>query len=233
MKGIAKIAAIDCDDDKNKQTCGQYGVQGFPTLKIFRPSSKKGKPTVEGMFYFIQSPQTLLIMIDYNGARTAKAITDTLAEHIPNHVVKVTDDKLDGFLNNKNETAKAILFTNKGTTAALWKSLAVDFLDNIIFAQIRDTHKEALKTFGVEKAPTIILLPGGDVAAKVYDGKMEKAPLAKFFGVIKPTDSKKEPKKKQPESDKESSPEPVEQSSTSEQPKPTEKRKLIHPYPTT
>jgi protein disulfide-isomerase A6 len=48
MKGIGKVAAIDCDDERNKRTCGEYGIQGFPTLKIFRPSAKKGKPVVEG-----------------------------------------------------------------------------------------------------------------------------------------------------------------------------------------
>ena len=44
LKGIAKVAAVDCDEEKNKPLCGSQGVQGFPTLKIFKPSSKKGKP---------------------------------------------------------------------------------------------------------------------------------------------------------------------------------------------
>lgn len=48
LKGIAKIAAIDCDDERNKPTCGKYGIQGFPTLKIFKSSGTKGKPQVEG-----------------------------------------------------------------------------------------------------------------------------------------------------------------------------------------
>lgn len=28
LNGIAKMAAIDCDDDKNKPLCGQYGIKG-------------------------------------------------------------------------------------------------------------------------------------------------------------------------------------------------------------
>lgn len=51
LKGIVKVAAIDCDDEKNKRTCGEYGVQGFPTLKIFSPSNRKGKPSIEGTVY--------------------------------------------------------------------------------------------------------------------------------------------------------------------------------------
>ena len=33
MQGIATVAAVDCDDKGNQQLCGEYGVQGFPTLK--------------------------------------------------------------------------------------------------------------------------------------------------------------------------------------------------------
>lgn len=48
LKGLAKVAAIDCDEEKNKRLCGEYGIQGFPTLKVFKPGKKKGKPIIEG-----------------------------------------------------------------------------------------------------------------------------------------------------------------------------------------
>lgn len=48
LKGIATVAAVDCDAEQNKAFCSSQGVQGFPTLKIFKPSSKKGKPIIEG-----------------------------------------------------------------------------------------------------------------------------------------------------------------------------------------
>lgn len=165
MKGLAKVAGIDCDDDKNKRICGDYDVKGFPTLKLFRPTGKKGKPAVE----------------DYNGPRTAKAIADALAERIPNHVTKVTANKLGDFLSKSNATAKAILFTNKGTTPALWKSLAIDFKGKIAFATIRDKEAAAVETFGVTEFPKIVLLPGGEKEGVVYDGKVAKEPLAEFF----------------------------------------------------
>ncbi|KAA8912857.1 hypothetical protein FN846DRAFT_886957 [Sphaerosporella brunnea] len=170
LKGIAKVAAIDCDNEKNKRTCGEYGVQGFPTLKLFVPSGKTGKPIVE----------------DYTGPRTVKAITDALAERIPNRVTKLTAPKLDDFLSKKNETAKAILFTKKGTTGALWKSLAIDFEDSIIFTQIRDKEKDVAERFGITKFPTIVLLPGGDAEGKVFEGKIEKQALFDFFAATKP-----------------------------------------------
>ncbi|XP_022083302.1 protein disulfide-isomerase A6-like [Acanthaster planci] len=52
LKGIVKIGAVDADN--HKSLGGQYGVRGFPTIKIF--GANKQKPT------------------DYQGGRTADAI---------------------------------------------------------------------------------------------------------------------------------------------------------------
>ena len=37
VQGIVNVAAIDCDAASNKQLCGEYGVQGFPTIKASYP----------------------------------------------------------------------------------------------------------------------------------------------------------------------------------------------------
>lgn len=62
------MVAVDCDNASNKGLCGRFGVQGFPTVKIFS-AGKKGMPT------------------DYQGARTAKAIIDTLTPMVPSKYV--------------------------------------------------------------------------------------------------------------------------------------------------
>ncbi|KAF8424664.1 hypothetical protein EV426DRAFT_665433, partial [Tirmania nivea] len=170
LKGIAKVAAINCDEEKNKPLCGSQGVQGFPTLKIFKPSSKKGKP----------------IMEDYQGPRTAKAIVDAVVDRIPNHVTRLTSDKVNDWLTKNNETTKGVLFTPKGTTSALYRALAIEFLGRAEFAQIRDKEEDAVKLFGVEKFPTFIVLPGGDAPGKVYDGALKIDALTEFVRGIAP-----------------------------------------------
>jgi protein disulfide-isomerase A6 len=40
LKGIIGVGGINCDEEK--QLCGQYGVKGFPTIKVF--GSNKNKP---------------------------------------------------------------------------------------------------------------------------------------------------------------------------------------------
>lgn len=141
------------------------GVQGFPTLKIVRPGAKTGKPVVE----------------DYQGPRTASGIVDAVVEKINNHVKRVSDKDFDSFLSTGNDTAKVILFTEKGTTTALLKSIAIDFLGSLSVAQVRNTQKKAVETFGIEKYPTLVLLPGGDKDGIVYDGEMKKEAIVKFL----------------------------------------------------
>lgn len=139
------------------------GIQGFPTLKIVRPKKGGGKPVVQ----------------DYNGQRTASAMVEALVQQINNYVVKVEDKSLDKFLST--ETPKAILFTEKGSTSALLKSIAIDFADVITIGQARNKEAKTVEKFGIEKFPTLVLLPGGDAPAIVYDGELKKEALVKFL----------------------------------------------------
>ncbi|KAJ5483925.1 disulfide-isomerase [Penicillium diatomitis] len=165
LKGLAKVAAVNCDEDENKPFCGQMGVKGFPTIKIVTPSKKAGKPRVE----------------DYQGARSAKGIVDAVVDRIPNHVKRVTDKDLDQWLEQNGERPKALLFTEKGTTTPLIRALAIDFLGAIDVAQVRNKESASVQRFGVSKFPTLVVLPGSDGESKLYEGELKKQPIADFL----------------------------------------------------
>ncbi|GAB0133257.1 hypothetical protein EsDP_00001669 [Epichloe bromicola] len=151
LEGLAKVAAVDCDDEANKQFCGAMGVQGFPTLKIVRPGKKSGgKPVVE----------------DYQGPRTASSIIEAVVNKINNHVTRVADKDLDAFL--AGDKPKAILFTEKGTTSALLR-------------EIRNTETKAVEKFGIDKFPTLVLIPAGDSEPILYDGELKKKDMVEFL----------------------------------------------------
>jgi protein disulfide-isomerase A6 len=155
------------------------GVQGFPTLKIIKPGSKPGRPLVE----------------DYQGARTAKAIVENIVDKIPNHVQKLQDSGLGAWLAKNNDTAKAILFTDKGTISALLKSVAIDFLGGITVAQVRSKETASVEMFGISKFPSLVLLPGGQQEPLFYDGEMKKEPIVAFLSQIMPPNPDPAPKK--------------------------------------
>ncbi|KAK7757049.1 hypothetical protein SLS62_001065 [Diatrype stigma] len=207
LEGLAKVAAVNCDEDANKQLCGAMGVQGFPTLKTVRPGKNPGsKPIVE----------------DYNGPRSAKGIVDAVVDKINNHVKRLTDKDADKFLEAEPEKPKALLFTEKGTTSALLRGIAIDFLDVISVAQVRDKETKTNEKFGVKSYPTLVLLPGGGKDPIVYDGEMKKDAMVKFLSQVgepnpdpAPAKSKSE-NKKADKKDKKSSkpPKAAEESST-------------------
>lgn len=186
LAGLAKVAAVNCDDESNKPLCAQMGVKGFPTLKIIKPGSRPGRPTVE----------------DYQGPRNAKGIIDAVVDKIPNHVEKLTANALDGWLSAGNETAKALLFTEKGTTSALLRALAIDFLGLIRIAQIRKKETAAVEMFGVSKFPTLVLLPGGARESLVYDGEIKKEPMVAFLSQVAPPNQDPAPKSSKASSSK-------------------------------
>ena len=192
LNGLAKVAAINCDEDENKPFCGQMGVQGFPTLKIVTPSKKPGKPRVE----------------DYQGQRTAKGIVDAVVDRIPNHVKRATDKDLDKWVTQNEDRPKAILFTEKGSTSSLIRALAIDFLGAVDVAQVRDKESASVEKYGVSEFPTLVVVPpGAGSESKIYDGELKKKPITDFLsqfaepnpdatGKAAPVDSKPKSKPK-------------------------------------
>ncbi|THY44308.1 thioredoxin-domain-containing protein [Aureobasidium pullulans] len=168
LDGLAKVAAVNCDEEENKAFCGSMDVKGFPTLKIVRPGKKAGRPSVE----------------DYQGARTAKAIVESVKEKIPSHVKRVTDKDLDDWLTENNSSAKAILFSEKGVTSALLKAVAIDFLGSISVAQIRSKEVNAVSLFGISSYPALVLLPGRTKDPIPYSGEMTKESITSFLSQV-------------------------------------------------
>jgi protein disulfide-isomerase A6 len=70
LQGIIMVGGVNCDD--HKDLCGQFGVKGFPTIKIF--AANKNKPE------------------DYNGPRNAAGIV----EQAQKTATKVVMDRMGG-----------------------------------------------------------------------------------------------------------------------------------------
>ena len=155
------------------------GVQGFPTLKIVRPGKNPGRPSVE----------------DYQGPRDAKGIVAAVIGKMPNHVKRIGEKGIEEWLKKDNETAKVILFSTKGATSALIKSLAIDFLGGIQFAQVRDKEKAVVKMFDIDVFPSLVLLPGGTSPGIPFEGEMKKEAILKFLSQIMPPNPDPAPRK--------------------------------------
>lgn len=121
LKGLANVVAVDCDQEINKPVCAQWKVQGFPTLKIFRPfrdpkTGKKMRPMVE----------------DYKGPREAAGIVKEVTGRIKN-----LTKRLSGVADLKKQLEEDTfhLLYLPATTKKLvqvppvLKAVAIDFMD--------------------------------------------------------------------------------------------------------
>lgn len=63
LTGLVDLVAINCDAEENKQLCGEQGVKGFPTVKMFNHNGKERKA------------------IDYQGPRTSADLIRWVAAH--------------------------------------------------------------------------------------------------------------------------------------------------------
>jgi len=121
------------------------------------------------------------IVVDYQGQRSAKAIVEAGKALLPNSVKRVEDKDLAKWLADKNETAKAIMFSSQGKTSATLKALANDFEGSLNVAQIRDKDEDAAEMFGVTDFPTLVVLPGGDKEPVTYSGEMTKPEMTEWL----------------------------------------------------
>ncbi|KAI9199748.1 uncharacterized protein BJ171DRAFT_570309 [Polychytrium aggregatum] len=179
LKGLAKVAAVDCD--QHKGLCGQYGIQGFPTIKVFGANKK--------------AP------LDYQGQRTAGPIVDYVVGKIPSFVEKIgSGDKqksYESFIEENADMPKVILASKKAATPPLFKALSVEYHHRLSFGEIRSTESEILANLDVTTFPSVLLFAANEQTPVVYEGPMKHAALSEFFEKYALPPKKKPAKKPQ------------------------------------
>ncbi|KAG6385170.1 hypothetical protein SASPL_153998 [Salvia splendens] len=85
LKGVATVAALDAD--AHQSLAQEYGIKGFPTIKVFAP----GKPPA-----------------DYQGARDAKPIVEFALKQVKTLLKERLDGKSGGGSSQKSEPSASV-----------------------------------------------------------------------------------------------------------------------------
>ena len=104
-----------------------FDIKGFPTI-LFFGSEQTPNPHRPGLPW--KNPQP------YQGQRTASAIASYATSQLPDFVMK---QNLDKFFGSKLD--KVLLFSDKKKTTNVYKALALEFRDRLVFAQVQDSHE--------------------------------------------------------------------------------------------
>ncbi|WWC68438.1 protein disulfide-isomerase domain [Kwoniella pini CBS 10737] len=142
LSPLIPFYAIDCDDQKNKGLCAEYGIQGFPTIKAF-PKASKGPAK------------------DYQGERKKGALIEYAKNLVPDKVKKLRVDKegkedsvIKSFLQEKSSLPHVLLVHPSAPSIPfLWKVLAHRLSGKMHLGFVRDTpSRSVLSSLGVYDA---------------------------------------------------------------------------------
>jgi len=193
LKGIVRVGAIE-----DQAIMGQYGVQGFPTIKYFSADNKSKAQ-------------------DYSGARTAQGLVDYSLGQISGLAKgrlsgksssgKKKDKKSSGSSDGKSDVIvltdsnfeKEVMQDDKSawfiefyapwcghckTLAPAWEELATNLKGKIKVAKVDATVENAIgQKFGVKGFPTIKMFPAGKKTisdAQTYEGPRTVDGMAEY-----------------------------------------------------
>ncbi|KAK9471347.1 thioredoxin-like domain-containing protein [Dipodascopsis tothii] len=148
------LAKIDCTVDS--ELCSEHGIEGFPTLKVFR-----GPESV--------SP--------YGGQRKSDSIVSYMVKQsLPAVSVIADKEKLDSF-KAADDIVIVGYFSDKESNFTFEK-VAESLRDNFLFGAISDA--ELTKAEGVAEVPGVIVYKSFDDGKAVYSGEFSADNLIKF-----------------------------------------------------
>lgn len=178
LNGIVKVGAVNVDE--YKPLGSQYGISGFPTIKIF--GANKNKPE------------------DYSGQRTAQAIVDAAFRAVrqvvdqrlgkktgdsggqskasdANDVIELTDSNFEDTVIKSEDMWLVEFFApwcgHCKNLAPHWASAASELKGKVKLGALDATvHTVMASRYGVRGYPTIKYFPAGkkDGSAEEYDG---------------------------------------------------------------
>jgi protein disulfide-isomerase A6 len=184
LKGFVTVAALDAD--AHKSLAQEYGIQGFPTIKVFTP----GKPPIA-----------------YQGARDAKPI----AEFAIQQLKTIVKDRLNGKTGSNKKSSSSSssssveLTSNNFDDIVLkskdpwlvefyapwcghckklgpeWKKAANNLKGKVNMGQVNcDSEKSLMSRFNVQGFPTILVFGSDKESPVPYEGARTASAIESF-----------------------------------------------------
>lgn len=172
----AQFAAVNCDDEKNKQFCASQNINAFPTLITYRPPKSFRETVPRDQQYAVQP---------FENERKANSIINIMRGTLKSHVKKVPSTKIESYFTRKTGKPRALLLTDKAQVSALYKSLAVDFLSvmDLNYILVKDDLVDQIRKYAPDLADDVpqLLVIQEDGTVTHYSGKFSKRAISEFL----------------------------------------------------
>ncbi|XP_064201545.1 protein disulfide isomerase family A, member 7 [Anguilla rostrata] len=135
LKGTVPLAKVDCT--ANSETCGRFGVNGYPTLKIFRNGEEAAS---------------------YDGPRSADGIVSYMKKQAgPSSVPLRSEEDLDSFINHFDASVVGFFSGDGSEQLAEFQKAAGAMRDSFRFAHATDLGLGA--NHGLESESVLLFRP--------------------------------------------------------------------------
>lgn len=116
MFGIISVGAIDCM--REEELCEEFSVFDAPSILIFTENSND-----DGLVF--------------RGKKEWKAISGAASAKMQSFVRVVNNENYESWVEEAKEKNMVLLFTDRKTTAPLFKSLSKYFKDKLVFGEVK------------------------------------------------------------------------------------------------
>lgn len=183
LKGVATVAALDAD--AHQSLAQEYGIRGFPTIKVFAP----GKPPV-----------------DYQGARDVKPIAEFALQQIKALLKERLSGKASGGSSEKSDSNASIELNSSNfdelvikskelwiveffapwcghckKLAPEWKRAANNLKGKVKLGHVDcDSEKSLMGRFNVQGFPTILVFGADKDSPIPYEGARTASAIESF-----------------------------------------------------
>ena len=158
--GIYKIGAVNCRNDE--EICEEFDIRQTPIIVYFPESSDNEEV--------------------YRGIKKWEEIFKFGATKMQSFVRTVNKDNYGDFVTENQNQHKVLLFTQRKSTPPLFKALSKHFKGKLSFGEVRQSEKELIQRFEVNKFPTVVVVSDPENYKGVaYDGTLNRDSLEKFL----------------------------------------------------
>ncbi|GKV52218.1 hypothetical protein SLEP1_g58807 [Rubroshorea leprosula] len=183
LNGVATVAALDAD--AHQSLAQEYGIRGFPTIKVFAP----GKPPV-----------------DYQGARDVKPIAEFALQQVKALLKDRLNGKASGASSEKSESSASVELNSQNfdqlvikskdlwiveffapwcghckRLAPEWKKAANNLKGKVKLGHVDcDSEKSLMSRFNVQGFPTILVFGADKDTPIPYEGARTASAIESF-----------------------------------------------------
>lgn len=150
-----KLAKVDCTEEN--ELCAQHGIEGFPTLKVFRSGSSS----------------------DYNGNRKADGIISYMKKQALPALSTVTADNFSEFKSKDRVVAVAYLDSSDEKHLASVNAVANQLRDNYLFGVVNDAS--LAKEAGVSAPAFVVYRQFDEPEVKLESKSFNEEELTNFL----------------------------------------------------